>query len=770
MSDAYSTEADNGTDGEDQAPESASYWLHCISDATTYFKSWSEKSDTIDKLYADLEGMSKVAKDREFQMFWANLEILKPSVYARPPIPVVTTRFKDTKDQRKKELNRQSAELLERACIVTFETEDVDHVMRQARDDLVTNGRGMAWLRLEGDKSTGDERVRIEHVDRRDYLHEPARKEEEIGWKARRSWLAREPGLKRFGESFLKAQFKSHKEQQNQNEQTGYEGEKKAEVWEIWSKTKKQVVWVSPGLDVVLDAQEPFLTLDGFYPCPPSAYSTTMRATMIPVPDFVYYKDQLEEINALTARIAAITEGLRLKGFYPGGHSDLADAVEKAIKSTDDNAILIPVSNFAALGAAGLKDSIVWLPLADAAAVIKELIINRRQLIDDVYQLTGLSDIMRGASDPHETLGAQELKSQYGSIRIRDRQAELVRFARDITRIAAEMMAENFSLDTLKTMTQIEVPMRQEIMAQVQQISDQAKQAAQSPQGQQLIQQNPQQAQMMLQQVQGQIQQLQQTVTLEDILELLQEQRTRPFILEIETDSTIQPNEDAEKQRRTEFLTAIGGFISSALPIAQQMPEAAPFIGDTLKFAAAPFRAGRALEGSIDEFVETLKQKAKQLMSQPPPPSPEQVKAQAVQQEAQLKGKHIQNQMDQQQQQHDLSMQNMQAEHAMKEQKHTADMAQNQQQHDHAIQTTKATSDGKRLEAGLPGDQAWEKMAQELEASRVGTERLIATLGQQLALGQHEVAQALAQLAAAQAAPKSITTPEGRTFTARTMN
>ena len=44
--------------------------------------------------------------DREFQMFRANLEILKPSVYSRPPAPVVVPRFKD-----RKELPREASEL-----------------------------------------------------------------------------------------------------------------------------------------------------------------------------------------------------------------------------------------------------------------------------------------------------------------------------------------------------------------------------------------------------------------------------------------------------------------------------------------------------------------------------------------------------------------------------------------------------------------------------------------------------------------------------------
>jgi hypothetical protein len=82
--------------------------------------------------------------DREFKMFWANLETLKPSIYSRPPVPVVVPRWKD-----QRELPRKASEVLERTLILNFEEIDVDAVMLQARDDMAIVGRGAAWVRLE---------------------------------------------------------------------------------------------------------------------------------------------------------------------------------------------------------------------------------------------------------------------------------------------------------------------------------------------------------------------------------------------------------------------------------------------------------------------------------------------------------------------------------------------------------------------------------------------------------------------------------------------
>jgi len=422
-------------------------WADLIKDAERCFETYQDKADKIDRLYANLESLSKGSADREFQIFWANMEVLKPSIYARTPVPVVVPKFRN-----RAELPRKAADMLERTLATSLALDEFDLTMKAVRDDLAINARGAMWVRYQAAEKEGaiDERVTFDHVERRDFLHDPARKWKEVEWVARRSWLTQKQGRERFGDAFLKAEF-SEKAGQDDS----YKGEKKASVWEIWHKGQNLVVWISPGMSEVLDIQPPFLLLDGFFPCPQPAYGTRERGTLKPVPDFLYYKDQVEEINELTARISALAEGLRMKGFYAGGAEDLAAAIETAMKSQDNNAMLIPVANFGALGGQAIRDSVVWLPIQEVASTITSLIQLRRQLIEDVYQITGISDIMRGITHASETLGAQELKSQYGSVRVRDRQLELVRVARDAISIAGEIMAENFEAETLLLMSQM---------------------------------------------------------------------------------------------------------------------------------------------------------------------------------------------------------------------------------------------------------------------------------------------------------------------------
>lgn len=624
MTDDDATEPQEGTSADESGDfaemRAAKPWLKLINEAEKTFAEYHDKADNIEKLYADLKSMSASNGEREMKIFWANLEVLKPSIYARPPVPVVTPKFKS-----RKPLPRAAADVLERCLLASFDMEHVDEPLKGVRDDLAIVGRGVLWLRDDGDEESGVEAVRYEHVERRDFVHSPSRKWSEVEWVAKRSWLSKDKGKKRFPDTWDSVNLKERKDPASD----GSDVEKQGEVWELWHKDKGVVVWVSPNQKEdsdVLDIRLPHINLQGFWPCPKPAYGTLEPHTLKPVPDFVYYRDQIKEINELTERISALSDGLKLRGFYAAGNGDLSSAVQAAMKAQQNNAILIPVANMSAMGTASLKDSVVWLPVADVAMTIEKCIALRQQLIQDVYQITGISDIMRGSTDASETLGAQQLKSQYGNVRIRDRQEAMISLALSMTEIAAEIMAENFSAETLKAMSQVDdIPSAEDVQMQIQQIMAQVQQAMSDPQAMAMAQQQPEQAQQLLQQAQGQIEQLQQTITFDAVVGLLKEQKVRPFVLDIETNSTIQPDEQADKQMRTEAMAALGQFMAQALPLVQAQPETGPFVAGTLKWVANGFRMGREMETAIDEFSDKISEVAKQ----PKQPSPEMMKMQA---------------------------------------------------------------------------------------------------------------------------------------------
>jgi hypothetical protein len=117
----------------------------------------------------------------------------------------------------------------------------------------------------------------------------------------------------------------------------------------------------------------------------------------------------------------------------------------------------------------------------------------------------------------------------------------------------------------------------------------------------------------------------------DQVMQRLRDDRVRAYSIDVETDSTIQPDEDAEKQRRIEFATMFGGFLKQAGELFQYGPMAAPLapmIAEGLKFTVRGFRAGRQLEDAIDRAMDQLLAMIKQAASQPPKPTPEEIKMQ----------------------------------------------------------------------------------------------------------------------------------------------
>lgn len=658
-------------DYEDDDAEEAKPWQDLVIESERALQDWQDRCDKIDAIYADIGRRAATTNDRQFALFWANLQVLAPSVYSRAPIPVVVPRFRN-----RDPIARTASEMLERVANVQFELDDVDSTMRLIRDDMVRIGRGVAWVRYEDKLKKGkkNERLCIEHVDRRDFMSSAARKWQENDCVGKRAWMTKEEVKKRFGEKIAK-ELTYESVSRDEKDRGHSDTCNKAGIWEIWCKSEDKVVWINMDHPKVLDSAEPHLNLDNFFPCPKPAYSTVQPGSLVPVPDYIYYQDQLAEINELTGRIAALSSALQVKGFYPGG-GEIGDVIETALKNADDSAIMIPVSNWQSFGDKG--GIVEWMPLDMIANTLKGLIDLRKQLIDDVYQITGLSDIMRGQTNANETLGAQELKSQYGSVRVRDKQDELVRIARDLTRISTEVMAENFDKKTITDMSQMELPTDAEIKKQVKEITDQQKaiadgvkkQVAAAQKDPQMVAQaqaNPEEAQAMLQQLQEQAnQQIQQlgeqaakiveTVTIDQVMDLLNEQRLRPFILDIETDSTIAPDENAQKQRATEFLQSVGGFLNQALPSVQAFPQTATLMSDMLKYVAGQFRAGRELDSTIDEFADQMKQMASQ-----PRPDPNAAAAEAQQQAEAQKMQMEQQKLQMQTEAHQADLQMKQA-------------------------------------------------------------------------------------------------------------
>jgi hypothetical protein len=375
----------------------------------------------------------------------------------------------------------------------------------------------------------------------------------------------------------------------------------KAVIYEVWDKVDRKVIWISRAFPhAPLDERDDPLKLKDFFPGPKPMMATCGPDSIIPIPDYDYFRDQAEEVDELTMRIGLLTDALRMVGIY-AAHED--DKMANLFSKNNENK-MIPIDNWGQFTSnGGIKGLVEWVPVDMVIQVLEGMIKLRTQLMDDIYQITGISDIMRGDTDPNETATAQNHKSAWGSSRVREKQKEIARFARDNLRIKAEIIASRFSIETLKAMTNVQLLTdveKQQIALQMQAFQQQQQQMAM------MAQQTGQQPQQMPPPVPQDKLQLMQKPSWDDVEKLLRNEGLRQFRIDVETDSTVEPDMQRDKSEAVEFVTAIGQLLAGSLPVVQAAPPMGRLVAETVKFVARRFNASREMEEVIEQVMDEI--------------------------------------------------------------------------------------------------------------------------------------------------------------------
>ncbi len=596
-------------------------------------KKWFDANKKIMKRYRD-ERSEKDGACR-FNVMWSNVQTLGPAIYAKVPKAVVERRFLD-----RDPIGRTACRILERTLMYQIEVGKFHGSVRLARDDYLLTAQGVNRVRYEPTYKQGlvaTEKTCVDYVHWSDYLCSPARVEDEVTWKAFRAFMTREQMEKRFKSAakFIKYVPLDHVPNGMSSEDANKpENEllKKATVWEIWDKSSGKVIFLAEDYtESPLEVVDDPLSLDGFWPTPNPMVGTTTNDTVIPVPDYHLYKDQARELDDLTNRIALLTDAIRASGAYDASFPELGRLLEDGGENK-----LFPVDQWAAFAEkGGMIGAISFLPIKEMAEVLIRLYEARQQVKNDLYEITGISDIVRGfSSGAQKTATEQRIKGNFANLRLTDRQAEMARFARDTLAIMAEIIAEHFSDDTIRQMSGydqwgVEEQIQAQKAAQPQQPMAQPGQppmAPPVPQGGNVIPM-PQADPMEIARQKADEQ-------FAAAIKLLRDEKLRGFRIDIETDSTIEPDQQMEKQARVEFLTAAGQFIGQSLEVGMTAPDLIPLMGKMMLFGVRGFRAGRELETAFEETIAKLEQQAAQ--PKEAKPSPEEMKAQVEMQKMQM--------------------------------------------------------------------------------------------------------------------------------------
>lgn len=624
----------DGTPKEETMETIVEKWNKELAYAQSKFEPFHKQAEKSVEKFLDKKGEKGA---NTLNLYHANVTTLKAMLFGRTPKVDVDRRYADANDDSA----RVAGEIITRIlnADVNEPGDDFSLVLRNNLDDRLLAGLGCARLRYDFEKeevqvaaqidpTTGvelapaytEKRIKEEWVDTvyvhwKDVLWNPCRFWSEVRWIAFRGYYDRKELIEMYGEKGRDIPLNAEsplKGEDSKKEDTF----SKAEVWEIWCKDSGQVYHFVKGHTECPKYGPPPLELDDFFPLPIPMMSNTTTSEMIPKPDYSMSCKLYEDIDILQERIDLLTEACKLVGVYDKNSPDVKRLLTEGVENQ-----LIPVDNWAMFAEKqGLAGVIQWLPLKDVVAAVDTLSVKQTEKINQLYQVTGMSDILRGGGDPRASATQDGLKAKFASVRIQSMQDEFARFASDLQKLKFEIISKYFQPETIM--------MASNIMSTVD------------------------------------------ADAVPGAIELIKNWEATTWKINVAPETLAMVDFSQLRQERTEYIDALGIFLQSAAPIAEKFPEASPVLLELLKWGLAGFKGSRQIEGVLDKAVAAMMKQ----MGAPKPPDPEvmkmqeefKLKQQESQQKLQLAQQQGQQKIQQQQQEFQLSMQQMMAEFSMK--------------------------------------------------------------------------------------------------------
>lgn len=616
------------------------YWLGEIASAKRREKDYRKDGQEVIEIYS-----GKRQDETPFNICFSNVETLLPALFSQTPRPVVQRRFKDD-DQIGRAASTAAQRMLEFLCDTNVEGyETFEQSMRSATLDGLLPGRGVSVVKYDAEILEGEdietpvvkwEQVCTESKKWDRVYFGFARKWSKVPWVAYEEYLDKEEAERMFGKEVAnKINYTIGEEEDEEEEGTGtggrddadreYGERKTALVYQIWDKSGGKVIrYVSPQYaDGFLAVQDDPLKLTGFFNCPRPLQFIEKTSDLTPTAMYKLYENQARELNNITRRIQKVVSAIKVRGVYDGS---LGSELESVLNE-DDNA-LIPTDKASSLAAEkGLDNAIWFMPFDKLITVLQQLIVAREQAKRVIYEITGVSDIIRGQSVASETLGAQKIKEAWGTMRLKRLQKAVQAYCRDTLRIMIEVAAGKMSEETWAKATGLPFTTSEQRM-QAQMVM----QAAQA----QGMQPDPQTMQIL------------QSPSWPDILKVLQDDLQRAYRIDIETNSTIDPEATEDQKNISDFMNAMGQMLAGLTPMIEK--------------GAMPFEAAKSMMLEVVRrfrFGTEVEDELKAMQAPQPPQDP---KANAAVQEAQQKQAEMQQEMQRQQVEFQMKQQEMQAE------------------------------------------------------------------------------------------------------------
>jgi len=567
------------------------WWIAQLDAEEKAHAAWRKQGREADKQYRDDEKTSKTDASA-YPLFWSTIKVEHAAVYAERPKPDVRRRWSDMQGPQK-----TIAQCIERALLYAIDDEMFDDPCHRAVDDFLVRGLGCAKVvyhaetgtrpvtvpglgtpvmapmldEESGEPGEAPEAAPPEAPMTEDYIKTQSVSVEFVPWDrvrwepctawGRQDWTSFDVPMRL---SEIRSTYPNAKLAKEIVKDTGGESsgennlpqalQKYSQVYivhEIWCRTTKKIYVVSKAVEGLIDSWDDQLKLKKFFPCPMPMFANLESAQCSPMPDWYFGRRQFKYVNTVTTRMERLTEQLKDVGFYDaslGELSELMNAQDGTLKPITD--LLARLDTQA--GRATFDSIICKQDNSTKIVVLQKLSELRDQKKEEIYEIFGIADILRGASKATETATAQTIKGQWASIRLSTKQQAMGAWFRGLFRIMAEIFAEHFTAEQLFAMTGI-------------QLDDQ-------------------------------------------MMAMLRDDELRCYAIDVETDSFAAQDEEADKQASLEMVKAVSDALNTLMPAVANGMLPADLVKEMILVVARSFKSGRALEDQLEQLTGTVQQ------------------------------------------------------------------------------------------------------------------------------------------------------------------
>lgn len=604
-----------------------SYWQEQLSNSIDESKNYLEEAERIIKIYKGESYRSTIQTGETmtvrpvYNILYSNIETLKPLIFSRLPNPRVRKR-----NLEKNNINKLISIVLERNIKRVLEESDAQSIIEQARDDFLVTKRGVVKVvfeqeiltreesvetlddqgnlvaRLEQFEELGEKKIFLEHVSWRDVVMPCVGKWEDVDWVAFRHYLTKDECKKRFGRKANLISFGNEVAPNTLKSEADEGLFKKAEIWEIWDKETKKVYFFCEGYKGILKTVDDSYNLLKFFNIPrPLGVDSGFDKVNCPIPDYKYYEEQAKELDKISQRIIAILPYFSMGGAY--SDTLTTDDAETFLQSIEK---YVPVSM---PPDADIRKLIMERDLAKLAGVLQALYQERQQTIRAIQEITGISDIVRGQTVAQETATAQELKGNFAVSRLQPLQQEVEFFCRDLVRIIAELLAENFDIIELVKAAGLKIFDMDDLVKKfTEELTQQGVPTEEFGQA----------LQAKLKPYANEIKAGQAT-SINNMIEaakIMKSDKLRGWAIEVETDSTIRVDQNAEKQVALDFASALATVSQQFLPLLQAGVISRDAFKSLLSYIMRRFEGSEEVEELLDDQDQQETNPADQMQQQ----------------------------------------------------------------------------------------------------------------------------------------------------------